>query len=198
MSGELVAWTSALSFLVYGVIAERLRARVRVGRRTIGRGGAIAQWLPFFIWVPYVVIAVRPGPELPLADPIRWAGLALVVGGIGFAIWAARTLGRHFDMEVEVHEGHEVVNTGPFGIVRHPVYLGLAVHLLGACLATGNGLLIAGTLLGAWPALYIRASAEERLLRANLGPAYDAYAQRVPMLVPLTIRTRNVSGRDTS
>ncbi len=184
MSGELVAWASALSFLVYGVIAERLRARVRVGRRTIGRGGALAQWLPFFIWVPYVVIAVRPGPELPFSDAVRWIGLALVVGGIGFAIWAARTLGRHFDMEVEVHEGHEVVDAGPFAFVRHPVYFGLGIHLLGACLATGNGLLIAGTLFGALPALYIRASAEERLLRTTLGPAYDAYARRVAMLVP--------------
>lgn len=188
MSGELVAWTAGLSFVVYGVIAERLRARVRRGRRTIGRGGALAQSLPFFIWVPYVVIALRPGPELPFPDAVRWVGLGLVIGGIGFAIWAARTLGRHFDMEVEVHEGHEVVDRGPFAIVRHPVYLGLAVHLLGTCLATGNAALIAGTLLGAYPALYIRAAAEEQLLRHSLGPAYDAYARRVPMLLPFRLR----------
>ncbi|HEV2011454.1 MAG TPA: isoprenylcysteine carboxylmethyltransferase family protein, partial [Candidatus Limnocylindria bacterium] len=96
-----------------------------------------------------------------------------------------RTLGRHFDMEVEVHEGHEVVDRGPFAIVRHPVYFGLAVHLIGTCLATGNGLLIAGTLLGAFPALYVRAAAEERLLRKALGPAYGRYAECVPMLIPL-------------
>ena len=185
MSGELVAWISALSFVVYGVFATRLRARVLPGRRTVATGGALAQYLPYFIWVPYVVIAVRPGPELPFPDAVRWAGLALVVAGIGFSIWSARTLGRHFDMEVEVHEGHEVVDQGPFAIVRHPVYLGLAVHLIGTCLATGNGLLIAGTLFGAFPALYVRAAAEERLLRAALGPAYDVYARRVPMLIPL-------------
>lgn len=188
MSGELVAWTCALSFLTYAVIAERLRARVRQGRRTIRRGGRLAQYLPFFIWVPYAVIALRPGREFPFSDAVRWVGLALVVAGIGFSIWAARTLGRHFDMEVEVHEGHEVVDRGPFAIVRHPVYLGLAVHLIGACLATGNWLLIAGTLFGAIPTLFIRASAEERLLREELGPAYDAYARRVPMLVPLSRR----------
>ena len=189
MSGELVAWTCALAFLTYAVIAERLRARVRRGRRTVARGGALAQWLPLFIFVPYVVIALRPGPEVPFPDGVRWIGLALVVGGIGFAIWAARTLGRHFDMEVEVHEGHEVVDSGPFAIVRHPVYLGLAAHLLGACLATGNGVLTAGTLLGALPALYIRASAEEELLRTRLGAAYDAYARRVPMLIPFGRRS---------
>lgn len=188
MSGELVAWTCALAFLTYAAIAERLRARVRRGRTTVARGGALAQWLPLFIWVPYVVIALRPGPELPFSDAVRWVGLGLVVAGIGFAIWAARTLGRHFDMEVELHEGHEVVDRGPFALVRHPVYLGLGVHLLGACLAAGNGALIAGTLLGAFPALYVRAAAEETLLRNSLGSAYDEYARRVPMLVPLRFR----------
>ena len=187
VTGELVAWACALSFLTYAVIAERLRARVRRGRQTIARGGPLVQYLPFFIWVPYVVIALRPGPELPFPDAVRWIGLALVVAGIGFAIWAARTLGRHFDMEVEVHEGHEVVDRGPFAIVRHPVYFGLGVHLLGACLATGNGALIAGTLLGAFPTLYLRASAEEQLLRQSLGAAYDAYARRVPMLIPVRL-----------
>ena len=190
MSGELVAWTCALSFAGYGIYATRLRARVLRGRRTVATGGALARYIPYFIWVPYVVIAVRPGPEIAFPDAVRWAGLGLVVGGIGFSIWAARTLGRHFDMEVEVHEGHEVVDRGPFAIVRHPVYVGLAVHLIGGCLATGNGLLIAGTLLAAYPALYVRAAAEEGLLRARLGPAYDAYARRVPMLIPFWFGSR--------
>jgi protein-S-isoprenylcysteine O-methyltransferase Ste14 len=185
VSGELIAWTAALSFFVYSALAIRLVARVSPGRRRIRRGGAVAQLLPAFVWVPYVVIALRPGPEFPFPDAVRWTGLALIVGGIGFSIWAARTLGRHFDMEVEVHEGHEVVDRGPFAIVRHPVYLGLAVHFIGACLATGNWLLIAGTLVGTFPALYVRAAAEERLLRESLGPAYGAYARRVPMLVPV-------------
>ena len=185
MSGELVAWSCGLSFAVYVVFATRLRSRVTQGRRTVVRGSAAAQLLPYGIFVPYVVIALRPGPEVPLPDAVRWIGLTLVVAGIAFSIWAAQTLGRHYDLEVEVHEGHEVVDRGPFAIVRHPLYLGLAVHFIGACLATGNWLLIAGTVLVSFPALYIRAREEERLLRIQLGPAYDTYARRVPMLVPL-------------
>ena len=185
MTGELVAWTCALSFALYAVFATRLRSRVTHGRRMLARGSAPSQWLPYGIFVPYVVIALRPGSELPFSDTTRWAGLALAIAGIGFSIWAARTLGRHFDMEVEVHEGHEVVDRGPFAIVRHPVYFGLAVHFIGACLATGNWLLITGTLFVSFPALYVRAREEERLLRAQLGASYEAYARRVPMLVPL-------------
>ena len=78
-----------------------------------------------------------------------------------------------------------IVDRGPFAIVRHPVYFGLAVHFVGACLATGNWLLITGTLFVSFPALYVRAREEERLLRAQLGASYEAYARRVPMLVPL-------------
>jgi protein-S-isoprenylcysteine O-methyltransferase Ste14 len=73
------------------------------------------------------------------------------------------------------------------------VYLGLAIHFIGACLATGNLLLVTGTLFGTFPALYVRAAAEERLLRAALGPAYDAYARRVSMLIPLRFGRRAVS-----
>jgi protein-S-isoprenylcysteine O-methyltransferase Ste14 len=188
MSGQLIAATAILSFAIYIVFASRIRARAHArGRTTVARGGTLAQALPYLIWIPYVVIAVRPGPELPLPDAARWVGLGLIVAGIAFSMWAAATLGRHFDLEVEVHEGHAVVDRGPFAIVRHPVYLGLAVHFIGACLATGNLMLVAGTLFGTFPALYVRAAAEERLLREALGPAYDAYARRVPMLIPLRL-----------
>ena len=70
-----------------------------------------------------------------------------------------------------------------------PIYTGLALHFIGACLATGNLLLIAGTLGASFPAFYLRAAAEERLLRGRLGLAYDAYARRVPMLGAEKTRT---------
>ena len=189
MSRELVTATAVLSFVAYIVFATRVRARaVAGGRPTVVRGGALSQALPYFVWVPYVVIAVRPGPEVTVPEPLRWIGLGLVIAGIAFSMWAAATLGRHFDLEVEIHEGHAVVDRGPFAVVRHPVYLGLAVHFIGACLATGNLLLVAGTVLVTFPALYVRAAAEERLLRDRLGPAYDAYARRVPMLIPARMK----------
>lgn len=188
MSGEVVTATAVLSFLAYLLFATRIRTRARSsGRPTVARGGALAQALPYLIWVPYVVIAVRPGPELALPDAARWIGLGLVVAGMAFSAWAAATLGRHFDLEVEIHEGHAVIDRGPFRVVRHPIYFGLAVHFSGAVLATGNLVLLAGTVLVTFPALYVRAAAEERLLRDALGPAYAAYARRVPMLVPVRL-----------
>jgi protein-S-isoprenylcysteine O-methyltransferase Ste14 len=182
----LVTVIAAGCALAYLVLANAIRGRaLGRGRSSVARAGGMARWLPLFIFVPYVVIGLRPGPEIDIPDAIRWLGLALALAGPAFSSWSAATLGRHFDIEVEVHGGHEIIDTGPYRIVRHPVYLGLAVHFIGACLATGNLLLIAGTLFGTFPALYVRASVEERLLRTTLGPAYDAYARRVPMLVPV-------------
>jgi len=85
---------------------------------------------------------------------------------------------------LEVHTGHELVRDGPYRIVRHPVYTGLGLHFIGACIATGNILLIAGTLAVTFPGFYLRARAEERLLREQFGAEYAAYAKGVGMLVP--------------
>jgi protein-S-isoprenylcysteine O-methyltransferase Ste14 len=181
----VVTFVAAVSMFAYLSLASAIRRRaLDRGRTTIARASGLARWLPLFIFVPYLVIGVRQGPEVDLPIAVRWLGLGLVVAGPAFSFWSAATLGRHFDLEVEVHGGHEIIDRGPYRIVRHPVYLGFAIHFVGACLATGNGLLIAGTLLVTFPALYLRAATEERLLRERLGPAYDAYARRVGMLVP--------------
>jgi protein-S-isoprenylcysteine O-methyltransferase Ste14 len=180
-----VVLVAAGSMVAYLALASAIRLRaIDRGRTTIARASGLARWLPFFIFVPYLVIVARVGPEVDIPTVVRWLGLALVVVGPAFSFWSAATLGRHFDLEVEVHGGHEIIDRGPYRIVRHPVYLGFAIHFVGASLATGNGLLIAGTVLVTFPALYLRAATEERLLRESLGPAYDAYARRVGMLVP--------------
>jgi protein-S-isoprenylcysteine O-methyltransferase Ste14 len=134
--------------------------------------------------VPYVVVFFRFGPGIDLEEPLRLCGAALSALGIGLSIWAIVTLGRHYDLLLEVHAGHELVRGGPYALVRHPVYSGLALHFIGACVATGSILLILGTLLVTLPAFYTRARSEERLLREEFGPEYDRYARAVPMLIP--------------
>jgi protein-S-isoprenylcysteine O-methyltransferase Ste14 len=186
MDSALISAVSIGSFATFGVAAQAARAR-GIGRRgaTVARSRGLAHYVAYFFFVPYVVIGARPGPEVAMPEPVRWAGLVLIPAGVAFALWAMATLGRHYDLELEIHRDHELVREGPYRFVRHPVYTGLAVHFAGACLATGNLLLIAGTVLVTYPALYLRARTEERLLRERFGAAYDAYARDVPMLVPL-------------
>jgi protein-S-isoprenylcysteine O-methyltransferase Ste14 len=177
------------AFAAFMLVAQIARARGRRRRGpSVQRAVGIAQWSPYFFWVPYAVIWLRPGPSLELLEPITWLGLALGVGGVAFALWAIVAIGRHYDLELEVHADHEVVRTGPYRLVRHPIYTGLLIHLIGACLATGNLLLAAGTFLVVLPIFYLRARIEEELLRKQLGPAYDAYAREVGMVIPFVGR----------
>lgn len=186
MSSSLVTLVSVASIVTFMAVAQisRIRGLSRRGE-TIARSRGLAHYLAYFFFVPYIVIAARPGPELDVPEPLRWIGIALVVLGVAFALWAIATLGRHYDLELEIHQGHELIRSGPYRFVRHPVYTGLGLHFAGACLATGNVLLIAGTLLVTYPALYLRAKTEERLLRERFGAAYEEYARQVGMLVPL-------------
>jgi protein-S-isoprenylcysteine O-methyltransferase Ste14 len=186
VSSTLVTLVSVAAIGTFMVVAQlsRMRGLARRGE-TVTRSRGLAHYVAYFFVVPYVVIAARPGPEVEVPEPIRWVGLALIVLGVAFALWAIATLGRHYDLELEIHRDHELVRGGPYRLVRHPIYTGLVLHFGGTCLATGNLVLIAGTLLVTVPALYLRAKTEERLLREQFGPAYDAYAREVGMLVPL-------------
>ena len=179
----LVSVAGVVTFMAFAQLS-RVRGLARRGE-TLARSRGLAHYVAYFSFVPYVVIAARPGPELEVPEPLRWVGLALVVMGIAFALWAIATLGRHYDVELEIHRDHELVRTGPYRIVRHPLYTGLGLHFAGACLATGNLVLIAGILLVTYPALYLRAKTEERLLRERFCSAYDEYAREVGMFVPL-------------
>ena len=186
MSSNLVTGVSVAAIVTFMAVAQLSRARGLARRgETLARSRGLAHYVAYFFFVPYFVIAVRPGPDLDVPEQLRWLGLALVVLGVAFAVWAIATLGRHYDLELEIHRDHELVRTGPYRFVRHPIYTGLGLHFVGACLATGNLVLIAGTLLVTFPALYLRATTEERLLRERFGAAYENYAREVGMLVPL-------------
>jgi protein-S-isoprenylcysteine O-methyltransferase Ste14 len=186
VSPAVISLVSVASILAFMAIATATRRRgLRRRGVTLERSGGLANAIAYFFFVPYLVILARPGPELAIPNVARLLGLALVPAGVAFAVWAILTLGRHYDLEIEVHQGHELVRRGPYRLVRHPVYAGLALHFACACVATGSLLLIAGTLFVTYPAFYLRAASEEQLLRRRFGAAYEAYAREVRMLVPL-------------
>jgi protein-S-isoprenylcysteine O-methyltransferase Ste14 len=116
---------------------------------------------------------------------IAWAMFALVVIGFVFA-WAARLhLGPLWTSTSAPTEDHRIVDTGPYGVVRHPVYAGLLLSALATAVERGRIEAVAGALV-LIAAVSLRAKLEERFLRRDLGDeAYAAYRKRVPMLIPL-------------
>jgi protein-S-isoprenylcysteine O-methyltransferase Ste14 len=109
---------------------------------------------------------------------------AITLAGCLFTWWARLHLGALWSGAITRKTDHRVVDTGPYRFVRHPIYTGIIVACYATAIAKGTTIALAGAsimLLG-W---YLKARLEEQFLRAELGAnAYDAYASRVPMLLP--------------
>ncbi len=119
-----------------------------------------------------------------LPDQVAWAMFGLVLLGLGFT-WAARLhLGPLWSSTSAPTEDHRIVDSGPYAIVRHPVYAGLLLAAFATAAERGRLEAVAGA-LALIAAISLRAKLEERFLRRDLGDdAYGSYRRRVPMLVP--------------
>lgn len=119
-----------------------------------------------------------------------WACVVAEAAGFAFCWWARVHLGRLWSGQVTRKTDHRIVDTGPYGIVRHPIYTGILFAAFATAAAKGTILGVAGALvmtLGLW----LKARLEEAWLRCELGAdAYDAYRKRVPMLLPFGPRAR--------
>ena len=108
----------------------------------------------------------------------------LMLAGICFTWWARIHLGRFWSNAITHKEGHRVIDTGPYGLVRHPIYTGLIAGMLVTGVAVGTITAMLGAVLislGMWQ----KARMEEHFLVAELGAdAYGSYCRRVPMLIP--------------
>jgi protein-S-isoprenylcysteine O-methyltransferase Ste14 len=122
--------------------------------------------------------------DLSAHAAIAWVCVGLVVLGFAFTWWARIHLGRLWSATVTRKPGHHVVDTGPYAIVRHPIYTGIIVAALGTALVRGYLASFIGVALIAL-GFYFKGRLEEGFLRTELGvESYDAYARRVPMLIP--------------
>ncbi len=123
-------------------------------------------------------------------DPPRivaWSLLGPVVLGFLFAWWARIHLGTLWSAHITRKSDHRVVDTGPYALVRHPIYSGLMLAAFSTAAMQG----VLSALLGAAIfalSFWLKARLEEQFLRQELGPDYDAYARRVGMLVPFVRR----------
>jgi protein-S-isoprenylcysteine O-methyltransferase Ste14 len=109
---------------------------------------------------------------------------AVMLVGLLFTWWARIHLGRLWSSVITRKEDHRIIDTGPYGMVRHPIYTGLILALLATAVAEGTVTGLIGSALVIF-GIWLKASSEERFLMAELGPdLYGSYCRRVPMLVP--------------
>jgi protein-S-isoprenylcysteine O-methyltransferase Ste14 len=115
--------------------------------------------------------------------PIALVGLALTICGIGFGIWARLTLGENWSGNPTIKQDHTLILRGPYRIVRHPIYTGLLVALLGSAIERGlvrNLLAVPVCAVALW----IKSTVEEDLMVHRFGAEYLRYRTRVSALIP--------------
>ena len=147
--------------------------------------------LRVFIFV--IAIALLSIPRIPLRwlyvqvwppgyGPF-WLGAAVTVAGLLFAVWAREHLGRNWSRSVTIKEGHELITTGPYAVVRHPIYTGILGGFLGMAIAISQvrGFIVVVLIFGVF---WLKFRMEEKWMRSQFGETYATYAQRTAALVP--------------
>jgi len=124
------------------------------------------------------------GPRL-LPDVFwRWSGAGLFAAGTALRWWAVVHLGRFFSVDVAIVCDHQVVDTGPYRVVRHPSYTGLLLQCAGLGVVLGTALSLLVITVPTFLVLFHRIRVEERALLANFGEDYAVYTRRTKRLLP--------------
>jgi protein-S-isoprenylcysteine O-methyltransferase Ste14 len=112
-----------------------------------------------------------------------WAGFALIAAGISLAVWARVHLAGNWSGTVTLKQGHSLTRSGPYAWVRHPVYTGPLLAVLGSVISDCTRHALLGLLFVA-VALLRKVAIEERFLGAQFGDAYERYRAEIPALIP--------------
>jgi protein-S-isoprenylcysteine O-methyltransferase Ste14 len=134
------------------------------------------------LWIPNVPLPVLGERFLPRGAWWFWIGAATTAGGLLFSVWARRHLGANWSQAVTVKEGHELITSGPYALVRHPIYTAGCVFVWAGALAhlsLSSAALSLVILAGA----LTRMRLEERSLLQRY-PEYRDYAARTSRMVP--------------
>lgn len=185
MSGMLIC---AYLWIAFGVLwlVWALRGKPSVRRESIGSrftyviptvAGCYAM---FSSQVPAGWMHIRIFPRELWIEAL---GIALTVAGMAFAIWARAYLGGNWSSSVTVKVSHELIRTGPYRWVRHPIYSGLILAMIGTALNRRTVRGMVGVVL-LWVGFTIKSRIEERFMQATFGPQYDEYRQTTGALVP--------------
>jgi protein-S-isoprenylcysteine O-methyltransferase Ste14 len=137
----------------------------------------------FFLMFVDVRVGWLHARVLPSASWLQALGIAITLAGFGFAIWARIHLGRNWSSAVTSKIEHELIRSGPYRWVRHPIYSGLLFALFGTALVRDelSGFLALALVYTAWK---IKSRLEERMMISTFGSEYTAYARVTGAMFP--------------
>ncbi|HLX95691.1 MAG TPA: isoprenylcysteine carboxylmethyltransferase family protein [Verrucomicrobiae bacterium] len=174
-------------FILYWMISAFRQKPMAEGQSV---ASALAHRIPVGLgWFLLIFPRLPPPMNRVLVPHTNWAlaiGTAICGFGLFVTIWARRTLAGNWSSDVTFKQNHELVRTGPYRFVRHPIYTGLLVMALGTALNAGQlrcwlSIVVVG--IGFW----IKLKQEERLMLRHFPGQYPAYKKQVKALVPFVI-----------
>ena len=191
LTGWIVDWPTRLLALIWlawvisWVVASFWSGRTKAHVPTLS---SLAYRIPILLgailFMPWSGRLLGETPLYHVGNLGTYALAVVVVLGISFTWWARIHLGHFWSNAITHKEDHKIIDTGPYGLVRHPIYTGLIGAMLATGIAIGTITALLGTLLITF-GLWRKARMEEGFLTTELGAdAYGAYCRRVPMLIP--------------
>jgi protein-S-isoprenylcysteine O-methyltransferase len=174
-----------LAFLLYWLAMSIGNKRVARKQGLAGRllQVAVGGFAFLLLWGAVFQTGVLARRVVPFN--LAWAavGLALTCVGIAFAVWARVTLGKNWSGIVTVKHEHQLVHSGPYRLVRHPIYSGLLLAIVGTAVTLGRirGFIAVLVLLAGW---WMKWRTEEKFMLQEFGAEYEQYRRHTPALIP--------------
>jgi protein-S-isoprenylcysteine O-methyltransferase Ste14 len=182
---RLLQWIYGL-WIAFGIVwllsagfsKKTARSQSAISRFLQG-GLAASGFILLFVWQ-------APLRFLPDSALFEWAGFATVLAGMGIAIWARFILGRNWSATITIKQDHEIVRRGPYAAVRHPIYSGIMLAMLGTAIYFGTlrGLLAVALTFSGW---WLKSRMEEAFLIEQFGAQYREYQRHVKALIPFIL-----------
>jgi protein-S-isoprenylcysteine O-methyltransferase Ste14 len=174
-----------LGWLIYWVLAAR-RTATNQRMETVRTGASYR--LPLVLGVLLMAVPRFPFPLLNLTlwtetPLVLGAGVALTAAGLALAVWARVHLGKYWSGRVTLKVNHRVIQTGPYACVRHPIYSGLILALLGTTITLGTVHACLGFAF-MFVSFLRKLQIEETWLRSHFGAEYERYQKQVRALFP--------------
>ena len=178
-------WLGVVYLISELLLTVTRRSRSRTGTKQ-DRSTLLVVWLVIMVSVAAGIYVAKhwPAAALPHHRSFMFAGVALFVTGLLLRWWAIITLGRFFTVDVAIEPDHELIERGPFRMVRHPSYTGVLLAFVGLALTLGNWAALLAILVPIGAAFIHRMNVEENALSGALGPQYTDYMRRTNRLVP--------------
>ena len=177
---SLLAFVGPMLLVVSG---RHGKPKTRASQEGGGRAPVVANLSAFGLFFPSLLI-FSGSAEASIALPLALSGCLLALAGAALVLRSRAELGPAWSFVPKADQGAGLVTTGPYRLVRHPLYLGLALLAMGEALAFGSWPALLIVLSGIVPTFAWRARAEEKLLSRTFGERYAVYRQRTKMIIP--------------